>query len=392
MEDFHKIGDSLPKTKECNVPPKIWNMRGLKLHNQPNHPLEILKKHIYKYFGDEYVKYDELGEVVSVQDNFDKLLVPVDHVCRSRSDTYYLDNNTVLRTQTTSHQAPLLEQMAKEPESELGQKKAFLITGDVYRKDEIDRTHYPVFHQMEGLRIVNDDQDPSEELMKVLNGLVEYLFPGCKYRVNPDKFPFTNPSWEYEVKYKDGPDEDEKNWLEILGCGVTQQAILTGNGHENVKAWAFGLGLERLAMHMFSIPDIRMFWSQDDKFLSQFQEGKIVKFEQYSILDPIQRDISFWIPEVDIEKAEDMTKSVWKKQNDFYDFIRSHDTNNMIEDITCFDVFFHPKKAMLSHAYHITYSPPDTKINDPAVLAKLANELNQSFYETINEVLGVEHR
>ena len=118
----------------------------------------------------------------------------------------------------------------------------------------------------------------------------------------------------------------------------------------------------------------------------------VFKFEQYSLLEPIQRDISFWIPESDIEKEENITKSTWKKQNDFYDFIRRHDTNNMIEDITCFDAFFHPKKKMLSHAYHITYSPPDTIINDPAVLSKLANELNQSYYETINDVLNVEHR
>lgn len=392
METIIEIANSLPKTEESNIPPKIWNLRQSKLHNQSNHPIEILKKHIYKYFGEEYMTYDTLSEIVSVEDNFDKLLVPKEHVCRSKSDTYYLNDKTVLRTQTTSHQTQLLEKMTQEPDSELGTKKAFLVTGDVYRKDEIDRTHYPVFHQMEGLRIVNDDQNPEEELLKVLNGLVEYLFPGCKYRVNSDQFPFTNPSWEYEVKYKDGPDEDEKNWLEILGCGVTQQAILDNSGHTGQKAWAFGLGLERLAMHLFQIPDIRMFWSTDDKFLSQFSNGQIVKFEPYSVLDPVECDISFWIPESDIIKEEDIAKSSWKKQNDFYDFIRSHDTQNIIESIVCFDTFFHPKKGMLSHAYHVKYSPPDTKINNPAILKKIANELHQSYYDTINETLNVQYR
>jgi phenylalanyl-tRNA synthetase alpha chain len=395
---------SLPENTLCNIPQKIWDLRPQKLHNQPNHPLEIIKRHIYKYFGDKYPKYDNLSEVVTIQNNFDRLLIPPEHPCRSRSDTYYLDETTLLRTQTTSHQIDLLEKMLDEPDETLDtyemdnllvDNKCFLVTGDVYRKDEIDRSHYPVFHQMEGLCIVNKEQDPAEELHKVLSGLVEYLFPGCQYRVNKDYFPFTNPSWEYEVKYKDGSDDDEKNWLEILGCGVTQQQILddTGHGHNGKKAWAFGLGLERLAMHFFDIPDIRMFWSTDEKFLSQFSDGKIRKFQPYSTLDPVQHDISMWIKDEDIEKnEEDLAKSTWKRQNDFYDFIRSNDAFNMIELIECFDTFYHPKKNMLSHAYHIKYSPPDTKINNPAEMSKICNELHQSFYPIIDKELNVIHR
>jgi phenylalanyl-tRNA synthetase alpha chain len=371
-----------------NIPPKIWNMRNKKLHNQINHPIQILKEHIYKYFGNDFVKYDDLNEVVSITDNFDKLLVPKDHPCRSKSDTYYIDNETVLRTQTTTHQTQLLEKMNSLDNKELNKKQAFLITGDVYRKDEVNRTHYPVFHQMEGLRIIENEEDPEKELIRVLNGLVEYLFPGCKYRINKDSFPFTEPSWEYEVKYKDGPDEDESNWLEILGCGVTKTEILNNCGHKDKKAWAFGLGLERLAMYLFGISDIRIFWSEDDKFLSQFSSGKIVKFEPYSVLDPYQKDISFWIKEEHLDKGN----MLWKKQNDFFDFIRSFDEYNMIENIECFDTFFHPKKQMLSHAYRITYSPPDTKINDPGEFNKICNNLHQSYYDTINKVLNVEYR
>lgn len=366
-----------------NIPDKIWNLRTRKLHNQPNHPLQILKEHIYYYFGDDFQKFDDLNDIVHITNNFDKLLIPDDHVCRSRSDTYYVDNEHVLRTQTSSHQNELLEKGITK----------FLVTGDVYRKDEIDRTHYPVFHQMEGLCIVDDDANPTEELHKILSGLVKYLFPQCQYRVNDDYFPFTTPSWEYEVKYKDGDDDNEKNWLEILGCGVTQPKILENCGHTGKKAWAFGLGLERLAMHFFNIPDIRMFWSNDPKFLSQFESGKITKFEPYSILDPLEKDISFWIPENQIEKnQENITNSKWNMENDFYDFIRGFDQLNMIEDMKCFDTFFHPKTQMLSKAYRIKYSPPDTLITDPSKFNEMVNNLHHSYYNNINETLNVKYR
>ena len=372
--------------EECNIPIKIWSLMTKKLHNLKNHPIEIIKRHIYQYFGYEYVKYDTLNEIVSTEDNFDKLLIQKDHPCRTKSDTYYLNNNTVLRTQTSCHQSNLLEQMLTEPDSDLARHKKFLVTGDVYRKDEIDRTHYPVFHQMEGLCIVNNDQDPEEELKKVLVGLVNYLFPGCKYRINDDYFPFTNPSWEIEVEY-------EGKWLEILGCGVTQTKILENAGHHNKRAWAFGLGLERLAMILFEISDIRLFWSDDQKFLSQYGDGIIKKFQPYSKLDPIIQDISLWIKEEDLKKDEEnMAKSNWLKQNDLYDHIRSLDTNDMIECIEHFDSFYHPKKKMLSHAYHITYSCPDTKITDPAILTKMSIDLHKSIYEEINEKLNIEHR
>jgi phenylalanyl-tRNA synthetase alpha chain len=88
-------------------------------------------------------------------------------------------------------------------------------------------------------------------------------------------FPFTSPSWEMEIFYNN-------QWLEILGCGVMQQKILNDTGNEEKIGWAFGLGLERIAMVLFDIPDIRLFWSTDIRFLSQFESGKITKFKPFS--------------------------------------------------------------------------------------------------------------
>jgi phenylalanyl-tRNA synthetase alpha chain len=368
----------------CNVPDKIWRLMNVNLHNQKNHPLEIIKQKIYNYpYFQKFQKFDDLAKQVSIENNFDKLLIPQNHPSRTRSDTYYIDEKTVLRTQTSAHQTELLEKGITQ----------FLVTGDVYRKDEINKTHFPVFHQMEGLCITDDTENPIEKLHETLSGLMIYLFPDCKYRVKNDYFPFTDPSFEYEVKYKEGSDEDEKNWLEVLGCGIVQPDILKNCGYAGKQAWAFGLGIDRLAMNLFGIPDIRLFWSQDIKFLSQFENGEIVKFQQYSSLDPIQKDISFYIPtEYLDENKNDITKSIWKRENDFFDFIRSNDKDNVIQEIYMFDTFFHPKQKMLSRTYRITYLPCDTIISNPAIFTSYTNELHNTYYKNINQHVGVIYR
>jgi phenylalanyl-tRNA synthetase alpha chain len=119
-----------------NLPASILNKMGRNLHNVSNHPIEILKRHIYEYFDKlsryNFNKFDGLNPIVSIEDNFDKLLIPSDHPARSKSDTYYVDDKTVLRTPTSAHQNQLLLQGFR----------SFLVTGDVYRKDEIDRLPY----------------------------------------------------------------------------------------------------------------------------------------------------------------------------------------------------------------------------------------------------------
>lgn len=155
-----------------NINSAIWDKTFRKLHNKQNHPINIVKNHIYKFFdntGYDFSKFDNLDRVVSVYDNFDSLLIPHDHPARSKSDTYYLNSDKVLRTQTSAHQVQLL----KKGET------SFLVTGDVYRKDEIDKYHYPVFHQLEGVRLCDN---PEIESKKILSELIEYLFPNAEYR------------------------------------------------------------------------------------------------------------------------------------------------------------------------------------------------------------------
>ncbi|KAF5957105.1 hypothetical protein HYC85_004330 [Camellia sinensis] len=139
-----------------NVLDSIFSKLGMQLHRRDHHPIGILKNAIYNYFDITYSgkfdKFDNLFPFVSVKMNFDDVLVREDHVSRSYNDTYYVDSQTVLRCHISAHQAELLRKGHTH----------FLVTGDVYRRDSIDSTHRPVFHQMEGFRVFTpDDWEPS---------------------------------------------------------------------------------------------------------------------------------------------------------------------------------------------------------------------------------------
>ena len=224
-----------------NVTDAIFAKLGVRLHTQPAHPLCILKTAIHAYFdtrfGDgAFEKLDDLHPLVSTAQNFDQVLVPADHVSRSPNDTYYVNAGTVLRCHTSAHQVETLA----------SGRRSFLITGDVYRRDAIDATHYPVFHQMEGVRVFTAAElagqaDPTAwcaaELKSVLEGLAVHLFGPVQVRWVDAYFPFTEPSFEMEILFNG-------QWMEVLGCGVMQQAILEGAapGAAGGRAWAFGLG------------------------------------------------------------------------------------------------------------------------------------------------------
>jgi phenylalanyl-tRNA synthetase alpha chain len=165
---------------DCNITYDIVQRVGKNLHLQPNHPIHIIKQKIELYWksrvhGIEI--FDNLHPLVSTHSNFDSLLIDKDHVSRRRSDTYYFNNETVLRTHTSAHQSELLSRGLT----------SFLVTGDVYRRDEIDSSHYPVFHQMEGVRLLTelaDDTMTLEQRVKVvehdlkegLEGMARELF------------------------------------------------------------------------------------------------------------------------------------------------------------------------------------------------------------------------
>ena len=280
-----------------NIPTSIVQKVDKKLHLKRHHPLNIIKTKIEDYCNkyaldneqNSFMIYDNLSPIVTTKQCFDDLLVASDHISRSSSDTYYLNDSTLLRTHTSAHQSQFIRSGVD----------SFLCTGDVYRRDEIDASHYPVFHQMEGVRIFNFKENVSindakaiieNDLKNILTGLAKHLFgKDCEMRWRNDYFPFTTPSFELEVKFNDA-------WLEVLGCGVIHDQVMANCNKTNKYGWAFGLGLERLAMILFSIPDIRLFWSDDERFSNQFKSNDIIKFQPYSKFPLCYKDVSFWLP------------------------------------------------------------------------------------------------
>jgi phenylalanyl-tRNA synthetase alpha chain len=333
-----------------NIPSSISDKFNQCLYNQSDHPICIVKKKIYEYFSDlPRIEID--SPYVPVEYNFDKLRVPVDHPSRSPSDTYYKDDHTVLRTHMTCYLYPL-------GNTTTGQSKLKYITcGDVYRKDAIDATHYPVFHQVDAFCIVPDEMDVKKDLRDKLSGLVKHLFgDACVHRFLEDSeveginFPFTVDSVEIEVEIQT---ESGPKLLEILGAGTVHPDIMADLGLPSTKAWAMGLGVERLAMIMFDIPDIRLFWSQEPRFLEQFKADQITKYQPFSKHEMCYKDVSLFV-------SPEFT------YNDMCSIARDVDRRNLIESIKLIDEFYHPKKGK-SQCYRITYRAMDATLKNHEV-------------------------
>lgn len=367
---------------DCNVPPSIAARVGTNLHLEPKHPLNTIKNIIEEFWqkrssSTDFVRKSSLHPVVSTENNFDALLIPADHVSRSKSDTYYLDKDTVLRTHTSAHQTTLLK----------SGMDCFLVTGDVYRRDEIDSSHYPIFHQMEGVKMFTETElseagatTPTEkisvveqDLKSALEELARELFGDVKMRWVDAYFPFTDPSYELEIYFND-------EWLEVLGCGVVHRDIVKAVGRDDQVGWAFGLGLERLAMVLFSIPDIRLFWSKDDRFHSQFATGEIVTFQSYSKYPPCLKDISFWTSSI-----EGVGNSTFHP-NDLNEVVRDV-AGDLVERVELIDEFVHPKTKRTSNCFRISFRSMDRSLTNEEI-DLLQNQVRD---ETVAR-LGVELR
>ena len=340
------------------------------LYKIPEHPLCIVKEKVFEYFED-LARIEIESPYVPIEYNFDRLRVPQDHHSRDPSDTYYKDDETCLSTHMTCYLYPLGQ--SKTGDSHL----KYITCGDVYRKDAIDPTHYPVFHQMDAFCIVEDGVDVKKHLRDKLTGLVQHLF-GKKvdYQFLEDSkykevyFPFTVDSLEVSVAI---PGENGKTkQLEILGAGTVHPDIMKDLGLENKQAWAFGLGLERLAMVMFDIPDIRLFWSTDHRFISQFTTGQITKFAPYSKYEVCYKDVSFFINDK-------------FSYNDLCSIARDVDEKNLIESINLIDEFH--QKGRLSQCYRIMYRSMDGTLKNSDV-----NKIHKSLCQRLVKELRVEIR
>ena len=209
-------------------------------------------------------------EVETADYNFTKLNTPADHPAREWSDTFYLteDSRILLRTQTSPMQIRAME--------EHGVPIRMISPGRVYRKDEVDATHSPMFHQIEGMAI--DKNITMADLKGTLNEVVQQLYgKGTVTRFRPHHFPFTEPSCEMDIQCHKCrgagcPTCKGEGWIEVLGAGMIHPKVLEGCGIDPTvySGWAFGMGLERMALGHFKISDLRLIFENDVRFLEQF--------------------------------------------------------------------------------------------------------------------------
>lgn len=233
------------------------------------HPLTITMEEISRVFRDMGYSIVEGPEVETVFNNFDALNAGPDHPARDMTDTFYISEDVLLRTQTSPVQVRTL--LKEKPPIKV------ISPGRVFRCDTPDATHSPMFHQVEGLLV--DEGVTMADLKGTLDSFAKQLFgTSTKTKFRPHHFPFTEPSAEMDVScFKCGGKGCRvckgSGWIEILGCGMVHPSVLQVGGLDTEKytGFAFGLGVERVAMLKYGVDDIRLFYENDMRFIEQFK-------------------------------------------------------------------------------------------------------------------------
>jgi len=225
------------------------------------HPVTKTMRRIEQFFSKAGYSVEVGPEIEDDYHNFEALNIPGHHPARAMHDTFYFDANTLLRTHTSPVQVRTMEH--GEPPFRV------ICPGKVYRCDS-DQTHTPMFHQVEGLLV---EQDVSfADLKTTIEEFLRVFFEKeLAVRFRPSYFPFTEPSAEVDIEWGRDADGNIK-WLEVMGCGMVHPKVFEASGidAEKYTGFAFGLGVERLAMLRYGVNDLRMFFENDLRFLKQF--------------------------------------------------------------------------------------------------------------------------
>ena len=260
---------STSKNQENKLLDSDYSLPGLRYNNGSIHPLTLIIQEIKDIFNKIGFSNIYGSEVDTDYYNFEALNIPKHHPARDMQDTFYLENDALLRTHTSSSQVHFMEN--NEPPIRI------LSPGRVYRNEDISVRSYCLFHQIEGLYV--DKNVTFSDLKGTLEYFAKQFFgPKTKIRFRPSYFPFTEPSAEMDVYWGLKSDSDYRitkgtGWLEILGCGMVNPEVFKSVDYD-VKKWngyAFGLGIERIAMLKYGIEDIRLLYEGDINFLGQFK-------------------------------------------------------------------------------------------------------------------------
>lgn len=312
----------------------------------------------------------EIPEIVPTNILFDLFNMPPEHPARSKSDTYYLDEEHVLRTHDTVFWYYYLNHPDIKKRIENKETLGTLCYGKVYRKDEVDIRHMNVFHQFGGLYLAPDDKQTitPEDLKNTLSEIARAVFGNdVQFRFYDHNFPYTDPSFEMEALINGV-------WIEMLGCGMARKSVLENMGLQGYHGWAFGFGLERLSIASMDLPDIRLLWSQDPRVKAQLKLGQ--KFKEVSKFPSVLRDISFIVPNTFVP-------------NDYFDLIRE-EGGEMIEHVELIDKYENEQKfgaGKLSYTYRITYRHLERTLTNEEV-----NQVHAKIEERTEKEFGGEVR
>ena len=234
------------------------------------HPITIIKNRIINIFSKVGFELSEGPEIEDDWHNFTALNLPKDHPARDMQDTFFIQQNPdiLLRTHTSSVQVRYLED--NPPPLKI------ISPGRVYRNEAISSRSHCIFHQIEGIYV--DEKVSFADLKQMILYFTKSMFGKSKLRFRPSFFPFTEPSAEVDIYWGLETETDHRitkgtGWLEIMGCGMVDPNVLQNCNIDSEKytGYAFGLGLERIAMLIYQIPDIRLFFENDVRFLNQFK-------------------------------------------------------------------------------------------------------------------------
>jgi phenylalanyl-tRNA synthetase alpha chain len=311
-----------------------------------------------------------IPEIVPTHVTFDLFNMPPGHPARSTSDTYYANDEYILRTHDTVMWHYYLNNPAIKERIKKQEPLGVICYGKVYRKDEIDRRHMNVFHQLGGLYLVPDSQRTInlDDLKNVLTEIAQNIFgANVKNRFNEDNFPYTDPSLEMEI-------EIQGQWIEMLGCGLPRKSVLANFGLTGYNGWAFGFGLERLAIVSMQLPDIRLLWSKDERVVQQLKLGN--PYKEVSKYPPITRDISFVVVQGFVP-------------NNYFDLIREIG-GDLVEEVQLIDTYgdaakFGPDKV--SYTYRIVY-----RSNERTLESQEIDALQEEIYKQTAKQFGAQLR
>lgn len=349
----NKIDNESMNEKDLAYYNRILRVLGMNdLTDIENHPVNMIIEKIINSKFYEWFEYVKAPQIVAEWETFDIFNFPTTHVARRPSDSYFIQKHfdtkqsILLRPHTTIMWYHYLlkwwwiEKLSKDWDLKV------LSWGKVYRVDEFDKTHHECFHQIDWLRICDKSKFEITQatLKEVLWNTIKAIFwENAIFRFNEDSFPYTLESLEVEVQY-------EWRWIEVLWAWVVHPDVLEKLGLDKNKynGWAFWFWIERLAMALKWVPDIRIFWSSDKRITSQWWNFN--KYKEVSVFPPVFKDISFVVEKTKFNRNYEEEKKSWKleliNEADSFEIAWcARDVSGwLIEEVKVIDIFEDDKK------------------------------------------------